>query len=200
MRSTLTIEATEPRTMRELLDQREAFKGAAAIVSSQNPGKPDIDALTDPYHARMNELEVMASKIALRSIRDCIDAFDVYETMIGPDDCIYGDKRDHLLLQSIRRALTKLDHPAGASERRQQPSPQPAESRCVSTVEIVDRLNNARAAMAVLVEVAERKACDRNSSSLEKASGNGVLAILYEQMDHLETLRDELYPEGAESD
>lgn len=39
MRSTLAIEATEPRTMRELLDQREAFKGAARIIAAPNRGR-----------------------------------------------------------------------------------------------------------------------------------------------------------------
>ncbi len=195
MRSTLAIEATEPRTMRELLDQREAFKGAARIIAAPNRGRSDLDALTDPCHARMNELEVMAADIEIKTLDDLLAAFDVFRAMKGEMDCDYGDRRDANLLDAMRRAVV---HIMGRREAFGSIEPEPAPTKAdasgsISSVEIADALNEVRHSLALALELAEARA-HRSQSDLERAAVNGLVDLLYQQIDRLEALERSIHP------
>lgn len=229
MRTTLTIEATEPRTMRELLNQAEQFRAAANLVTAQNQSQGKDDP-AKPYFDRISALEKLAPEMPLRTLGDCVDAFDFYDALIDPGDAIYSDHRDYLLLQSIRGTIFRLSRQEGATDgqrakvaakianlehggdrTQEQGANLPlgiAESAApisnaaaepISPVEVADRLNEVRHSLALVLELAEARA-HRSQSDLERAAVNGLVDLLYQQNDRLEALRDRVHPESVESD
>lgn len=177
MRVDLTIEAKEPRTIRDCEEQIREFRAAAEIVGCQNRGRPNVDALTDRYFDRASELEVAAVDMPLKSISDLVTAFAVYDLMMndGGFPAEYTDRRDARLLENIRAALVHLE-----------PRPKPRPARDEKGATIADGIEEVRNSLGLIVRWAERNS--PSQGTIERLAGAGLVDLLYQQIERLEEL------------